>query len=119
MNIWDFSGIIAQPKIRSEFYAELHAIIYVFDLNNSVTFNNLENWIRECKRSQGEKLIPVLLGNKSDLKKEVNQSMIEALTEKYKLNYYEVSIKDLKSIKKFFVNFSNNVYELRPKERNR
>ncbi len=62
--MWDFSGKLLEPKIRSEFYGESHAIVYVFDLNNINTFNNIENWIKECRRNGGEKLTPVLVGNK-------------------------------------------------------
>jgi len=43
--------------------------------------------------------------------------MIDSFTDKYKMNYYEVSFKDLKSIKKFFTEFVTNVYELRPKDK--
>jgi GTPase SAR1 family protein len=119
LNIWDFSGKLSEPKVRSEFYAELHAVVYMFDLSNILTFNSLESWIREAKRNGGEKLIPVLLGGKSDLKKEVTSGMIEDFLNKYKFNYYEVNVKDMSIVKKFFHEFSNNAYELKPKERTR
>lgn len=64
-------------------------------------------------------MIPVLIGNKSDLKKEVNNSMIENVTVKYKLNYFEMSAKTGDGIAKFFQEFTNLIYELLPKEKKR
>ena len=119
MNIWDFCGKLSEQKIRSEFYGELHAVVYTFDLSNLLTFNNVENWIREAKRNGGDKLIPVLLGTKSDLKREVTPGMVEGLTDRYKFNYYEVNINEMSTVRKFFMEFASNVYELKPKERNR
>ena len=88
-------------------------------MNNQNSFNNIEHWIKDCKKNGGEKMIPALVGNKSDLNKEVNSSSIEALTDKYKLMFYETSFKDFNSINKFFMEFASNVNELRPKEKNR
>jgi GTPase SAR1 family protein len=117
LNIWDFAGKLNQYKIRCEFYSELHAIIYVFDLTNLISFNNLDNWIKECKRNGGDKLIPILIGNKSDMKKEISSNMIENFVEKYKFNYYELSFKDQMGVIKFFNDFASIVNEMKPKDR--
>ncbi len=74
-------------------------------------------WIKECKKFGGDKLTPVLVGNKTDLKKEVGTSAIDAFLEKYKLNYYEVSAKDYNSVKKFFNEFASSVNELKLKDK--
>ena len=98
-------------KIRSEFYSENHAIVYCFDLNNSQSFNNLENWFKECKQNGGEKLLPVLLGVKSDLKKEVTSDNINSITTKYKIQYFEVTSKFVDSVSKFYEDFANAIFE--------
>jgi GTPase SAR1 family protein len=95
----------------------LHAIIYVFDLTNTTSFNNLDNWIKECKRNGGDKLVPILIGNKSDMKKEISSSVIESFVDKYKFNYYELSIKDQIGISKFFSEFASTVNDMKPKDR--
>ncbi len=95
----------------------MHAIIYVFDLTNTTSFNNLDNWIKECKRNGGDKLVPILIGNKSDMKKEISSSVIESFVDKYKFNYYELSIKDQIGISKFFSEFASTVNDMKPKDR--
>jgi GTPase SAR1 family protein len=119
LNIWDFSGKYDSLRVRMEFYQELHAIIFCFDLTNQFSFNNIEFWLKECKKNSGDKLIPVLVGLKSDLtnKREVQKSDIDTVINKYKLNYYEVSGKTGDNVKKFFYEFSNFVLELLPKEK--
>src|SRR5690349_20586357 len=54
INMWDFSGGEEACNIRSEFYTELHAIVYVFDLSNVQSFNNLDLWVKECKKNGGD-----------------------------------------------------------------
>jgi len=49
VNIWDFSGEFqTYTEIRNEFYKELTAIVYVFDLGLKRTLDNLEMYIKEA-----------------------------------------------------------------------
>ena len=87
-------------KIRTEFYGELFGVIYVFDLSKTSSFSNIESsWIKEVKKNGGDKLIPCLIGNKSDLGKEVPQSSIDTFVGKFKMNYFELSAKTSKFIR--------------------
>lgn len=70
---------------------EVLGIIYFFDLSDSSSFINIEQWIKECKKYGGDKLSPLLIGNKADKKKAVSTSDIEKLCNSYKLYYSEVS----------------------------
>jgi GTPase SAR1 family protein len=48
INIWDFSGDFqTYTEIRNEFYKELTAIVYLFDLGLKRTFDNLEIYLKE------------------------------------------------------------------------
>jgi GTPase SAR1 family protein len=50
INLWDFSGDFATyTDVRNEFYKEVTAIIYVFDLTLKRTLESIENWIKEAK----------------------------------------------------------------------
>jgi len=110
--LWDLSGKDDFTKIRTEFYGELHGIIYVFDLSKQTSFSNIESiWMKECKKNNGDKLIACLVGNKSDLNKEVSSSTIDAFLGKCKLNYFEVSAKTNENVKKTFIDYGTQVYE--------
>jgi len=106
--MWDFSGKQNEPKIRTEFYSELQSIIYIFDLGSLSSFNSIEKfWMRECKRNSGERLIQILVGNKSDLNREVTNDLINDFIEKYKIKYFELSSKDISKVKKIFSEIGN------------
>ena len=48
---------------------------------------------------------------KADLNKNVDMSTIQSFCQKNKMNYFETSIKDLDSVKKFFVEFGNVLFD--------
>ncbi len=86
----------------------MQAIVYVFDLSFLSSFNSVEKfWIRECKRNSGDRLIQILVGNKSDLTKEVSSDAINELIDKYKIKYFELSSKDNSKVKKFFCDIAS------------
>ena len=109
--MWDFSGKQDSIRIRTELYQELHSIAYCFDLSNKTSFQNLENWIKEVKKYGGERLVPICIGMKADLNKVVDFNTIQNFCQKNKMNYFETSIKDLNSVKKFFVEFGNVLFD--------
>ena len=109
--MWDFSGKQDSIRIRTELYQELHSIAYCFDLSNKTSFQNLENWIKEVKKYGGERLVPICIGMKADLNKVVDFNTIQNFCQKNKMNYFETSIKDLSSIKKFFFEFGNVLFD--------
>ncbi len=106
--MWDFSGKQNEPKIRTEFYSELQLILYIFDLSSLSTFNSIEKfWMRECKRNSGDRLIHILVGNKTDLNREVSNDLINDFIEKYKIKYFELSSRDISKVKKIFSEIAN------------
>jgi GTPase SAR1 family protein len=109
--MWDFSGKQDSIRIRTELYQELHSIAYCFDLSNKNSFQNLENWIKEVKKYGGERLVPICIGMKSDLNKAVDFNTIQNFCQKNKMNYFETSIKDVNSVKKFFFEFGNVLFD--------
>lgn len=91
----------------------------MFDLSEINSFNSLENWVKECKKYYGEKLIPILIGNKNDLKIAVNPSDIEKFCNIYKMSYYELNGFNYDLIYNCFKEYSNILIELIPKEKKR
>ncbi|MCQ2816471.1 MAG: hypothetical protein MJ252_04305 [archaeon] len=89
----------------------MQAIAYCFDYTNKQSFANLENWMKEVKKYGGDKLIPILIGLKSDMTRMIDFGQITAFAQKNKMNFFETSIKDVYSIKKFFIEFGNVLYD--------
>ena len=115
--MWDFSGTKDSLRIRTELYPEMQAIAFCFDCSNKQSFTNLENWFKEVKDHGGDKLVSILIGLKSDETRVVDFGTIQSFSKKHKMNFFEVSIKDKNSIKKFFVDFGNVLYDHMPNKR--
>lgn len=91
----------------------MNIIGYVFDLSKVESFNNIENWIQEIKQSGAEKVLPVLIGNKSDVSSNmINTSMIENLQSKYKFNYYQISTKTKEEVDNFFYELCSFAHDI-------
>jgi small GTP-binding protein len=111
--MWDFSGKQDSIRIRTELYQEFQAIAYCFDLSNKTSYNNIESfWMKEVDKYGGSKLKPVCLGLKSDLTKVVDFGTVSNFCKAHKMNYFEISIKDVSSVKRFFYEFGGVLFDL-------
>jgi GTPase SAR1 family protein len=109
--MWDFSGKQDSIRIRTELYQELQGIAYCFDLSNKNSFNSIENfWMKEVEKYGGNKLKPVCLGLKSDLNKAIDFGSVNNFCKAHKMNYYEISIKNPDSVKRFFYEYGDAMF---------
>ena len=107
--IWDTVGQERYFSITKSYFRGVSGIFLVFSLNNITSFRNLEKWLEEIIFSETDKNIVIfLIGNKSDLKYENNNSLLKNIVtnqwvvtdkeiynfiERYNLQYYETSVK--------------------------
>ena len=102
--------------IRS-FFKDCYCLVYIFDLTNIDTLNKLEEMIKFLYNEENAckiflKNFPLLIiGNKSDIKKEINvsKSEMEKLCSPIKLvDYIEVSAKNSIGLKEAFERIEKN-----------
>lgn len=106
LHIWDTAG---QERFRSFvriYFKDAFAIIFVFDLTNMNSLQNIEMWYREYKNSAPDesKTFIFLVGNKADMidKAVDNHDLITAYINKYKFIYFETSAKSGANIQELF-----------------
>jgi len=64
----------------------------VFSLNDLSTFNDINFWLTKVKELSGE--VPyILVGNKTDLDRNVDKLLVEAEVKKLGIQYFETSAK--------------------------
>ncbi len=121
--IYDTAGQERFKSITKVYYRGSQVIIYVFDITDRITFENISMWIKESDSTAPNNYIKVLVGNKCDydsigtqtnlqtqtktnLKKN-RQVSIEEAEQFGKLNgfigYYETSAKKNINIEKCFL----------------
>ena len=67
-NLWDTIGQEKYKSLAKIFYKNSKIAIFVYDITNKSSFENLEFWIDSVKNELGnEKYLKAIIGNKSDL----------------------------------------------------
>ena len=91
--------------MTQNYYRNANVIIFIFDLTNYTTFENIQNWLTESKMCESQAKY-LLVGNKVDLEekkdKNLTKEIIETFAEKNNMKYYEISAKTGINIDKIF-----------------
>ena len=109
LSIWDTGGQERFKSICKAYYKDIAAAIIVFDMNNNDSFLNIINWIKEIQRINiNDRLVYIILGNKSDLVKESKETNYrnecKLILGKLNINYifYDTSVKYNSNINECF-----------------
>jgi len=119
LDMWDNSGQEKYKSLTPIFAKEASCLLFVYDITNKLSFDNIDNWINFLK---GRVQIPyiALIGNKFDLNKKRKVPLKEAMkkAEKYNCDFYEVSALDGKNIDNAFLNLTNKLINNSNKKKN-
>ena len=106
LQTWDTSGQEKFKSIIKNYFREADGLLYVFDVTNEISYNNIKNWLKLSKENNNKKnFIKILIGNKIDLGgRKIARNDMETFIKVNGMNkLYEVSAKkDEKGISKMF-----------------
>jgi Ras-related protein Rab-11A len=109
--LWDTAG---QERFRSVALTALKAaqgVVVVFDVTKRVTFENVDNWLKEIKDNLSNPHL-VLFGNKADLpNREVTENEAKKYAKKMNLEYFETSAKTKQGLNNGFSYLVNDIYD--------
>ena len=94
LKIWDTCGEEKFRAITRQYYRDVNGVLLVFDLTNSLSFEQLNSWLQDLENCGEKDLSIIIIGNKCDLtlKREVDASKIKNfLKDKDYLLYSETS----------------------------
>lgn len=95
--IWDLGGQERFNVVRPQFYKGSQLIVYVYDLTNKESFDNLANWLNEVHKSIAVSSYKgIVVGNKVDLDeyRVVDLENARDFSETKGFQYIETSAKD-------------------------
>ena len=94
LQIWDTSGQEKFKSLTKNYFRGCNAALFVFDVTNKNSFDNIQNWLDLYIDVNGEKSKKVIIGNKIDLgKREVDKEVAESFAKERGLLYFEISAK--------------------------
>ena len=112
MNVWDAAGQQHYDKIRGMYYRDAKGALLCFDINNPVSFTNLDKWVEDLDENVGRKVPVLLVGNKLDLERRVTFEDAKKYAEKRGfIGYVECSAKTGKGINDAFIKLALEVYK--------
>lgn len=115
--IWDTAGQERFKSITKIYYRGAQVIIFVFDITDRISFDNIPKWIKETEQTVPNSYIKILVGNKCDFDNQTNPSIYQTnkkrqvskedaleMVKTYGfISYYETSAKTNKGIEDFFL----------------
>ena len=102
---WDLGG--QHDKLYSNEYYFVQAVgaMIVFNLNNLTSFQDINFWLTKLKELSGD--VPyILVGNKSDLERKIDKSLIDDEVRKLGIQYFEASAKHNENVDLAFESLS-------------
>ena len=113
IQIWDTAGQERFKSITTAYYKNCVCAIIVYDITSKDSFNDITNWINDCKIYSPKTVLKVLIGNKCDLKdnRVISTEEGQELAEKNGILFYETSAKEGTNIKEIFQNTGEKIYK--------
>ena len=114
--IWDTAGAERYRTITSNYYRGSHAIIFVYDVTERNSFENIEKfWLKEVRGffPNTAEIVLLLVGNKIDCEhsRKVTEEEGEELARKHGMMFIETSAKERIGVNEAFEEVVNKVLE--------
>lgn len=112
--IWDTAGQERYRAITSAYYRGAVGALLVYDISKSITFENVERWLKELRDHAEPNIVIMLVGNKSDLrpKRVVSTEDAMAYAESNSLAFIETSALEATGVDEAFRQILTEIYRL-------
>ena len=117
LSLWDTAGQERFRALSPAYYRGAHAIVFVFDVSNCQSFNQLEGWIQEADRfSTISNVVKMVIGNKIDKDRAISREEGVSFARSKRMLYLETSAKDNKGIAIAFTELVEKILECHSNE---
>lgn len=111
LHIWDTAGQERFKAIAKSYYRDAYGALICFSIEKRYTFDNIRDYLYDLLELSHNHVQIVLVGTFSDIEyRQVSKKEITDLANKLGLEYYEVSAKTGKNIKKCFNELIDKVH---------
>jgi Ras-related protein Rab-8A len=114
LQVWDTAGQERFRTITQTYYKGAMGILLVYDCTEEVTFNNIQNWLKQIDAHAQPNVKKVLIANKSDMPeadKKVDPDRGRALADQHGLSFFETSAKSGFNVGSTFTHIATDIIE--------
>ena len=102
---WDIGGQTDKLWANEYYFVQAVGAMVIFSLNKVTSFEQIDFWISKLKELSGD--VPyIIVGNKTDLKRELNEEIIKDKVKELGVEYFETSAKLDENVDKVFETLS-------------
>ena len=102
---WDIGGQTDKLWANEYYFVQAVGAMVIFSLDKISSFDHIDFWISKLEELSGD--VPyIIVGNKTDLKREINKEIIHNKVKKLKVEYFETSAKMDENVDNVFENLS-------------
>ena len=104
IQIWDTAGQERYRSLTSMYYKGAKGAIFVYDISSKNSFENIDKWLIEMKKTADENIKIILIGNKCDLieKREVKEDDGKIKAKDLNVPFMETSALNCINVEKAF-----------------
>lgn len=119
LSTFDTAGTERFHSIISSYYRGADAIIFVYDIGDEQSYQDIDMWLKEVEYHAAEGVKQILIGNKCDLppeKKFVDSTRAKIFAEENKMLFYEASAKQNINVDELFLSIASEIDNARSSE---
>ena len=117
LQIWDTAGQERFRSLAKNCTNQMDGIILVYDINNKETFQNIKIWYNNLRDTVDFKKVGfILVGNKSDMPRQVDKNLAEEFSHNHNITFLEASAKDNTNVDEIFVKLIDIMVNINPKK---
>ncbi len=104
--LWDIGGQAQFHKLRTIYFKGSNAALGIYDVTSPQTLLKIPGWVSSIKKTVKKNIPMILIGNKIDLMREVEQAEAADLATRLGCEYMETSAKDGTNVELAFQNIA-------------
>lgn len=117
LQIWDTAGQERFRSLAKNCTNQMDGIILVYDISNKETFQNIKIWYNNLRDTVDFKKVGmILVGNKSDMNREVDEKLAQEFCQNHNISFIETSAKTNKNVSEIFVKLIDIMAKINPRK---